>query len=131
MNRFALFNIGFRSEGISRAISDYEKKNSIDDFILEDSREIIMDALKFKNKIIDSFNSSKNNPLEFFPLIFKVFKDRNAVDIYSELNEILLKLEMIKRKEKSDFTKVIDFFESLSLVCLENSNPYDYSHFMN
>ena|SRR6266849_1033935 len=129
MEGASAFNIGFRCENICLALKKYEGSNDISVSEIQDSLQIITDSLNLEKKVIESFSSSKSDPSELYPLIFKVFPKQGISQIIGSLREIYSALEKIARGEQNiDVTKVYKYFDALAETCLASHSNLNVTY---
>jgi hypothetical protein len=123
MAELSLFNIGFRSENIYQALVEYEKTNSVQIVIFEDSNEIIKDCFKFREKVEANLQYSKHTLVDLLPLIIEIFKNEEPEEIEKTFVEVGNTIQAIQKGQKNiSVERTKSFFSQLSNLCLSKNN---------
>lgn len=123
MESLSLFNIGFRCENIYNTLKDYKEGKPINKLILDDSNNIITDCFLVEKNITEHLSLSEYEVTEFLPLVFEILGEKSFADLKKSLKEIQDIVDKIKHDTSGiDVKKALDFFNSLSNICLSRNN---------
>lgn len=131
MHDLSYFNLGFRSESVSNFLEELKIKRSNPTSLLDDAFLIIKDCLKVREggALISSFSGAmgKKGYEEYtlLPLLAELYLNSNIDSIISELKTVYETIVKIRKDSGSasadEYDGAIDFFSSLSDLCLSNS----------
>jgi hypothetical protein len=124
MQSLTFFNIGFRSDNIYESLKGYNEEKRINKTIVEDSKKIINDCLRFDKDIASIYGLHNNYEVsDLLSFIYYFYETQSIKNIANELNDILKIIQDIINDEPNvDTRKAKEFFQNLSEYCLAKNN---------
>ena len=123
------FNLGFRSDSVSKFLSELQSRDVKNDNLLDDAISIIYDCLKIQNDDVIISNLSPTQGYEInalLPLLAELYQGENLKGVVNDLNQISKAINKAKKNRKKvtkkEFEKTISFFSKLTDLCLSNSS---------
>jgi len=123
------FNLGFRSDSVSKFLSDLQSRDIKNDNLLDDAISIIYDCLKIQDEDVIISNLSPTQGYEMnalLPLLAELYQGKDLKCVVNDLKQISKAIDKAKKNRnkvtKEEFAKAISFFSKLTDLCLSNSS---------
>lgn len=123
------FNLGFRSDSVSKFLSELQSRDVKNDNLLDDAISIMHDCLKIQNEdvIISNLSPTKGYEMNaLLPLLAELYQGKDLKCILNDLRQISKAIDKAKKNRnkvtEKEFEKAISFFSKLTDLCLSNSS---------
>jgi hypothetical protein len=133
MKDLSYFSLGFRSDYVYNQLSSIKPGAEVRTALIKEALQIINDFLEVGGKCtgISCFiNSEKHNASTLAPLLWELYPGLETDEIIENLKKVLTIVHLLSATKKQSSTEnnqdanveyAIDFFSSLSNVCLSKS----------
>jgi len=122
------FNLGFRSDSVSKFLSELQSGDVKNDNLFDDAISIIYDCLKIQNDdvIISNLSPTKGYEMNaLLPLLAELYQGKDLKCVVNDLRKIHKAIDKAKKNSnevtKEELEKAISFFSKLTDLCLSNS----------
>lgn len=129
MQDHILFTVGFRCESVFESLRRYKEfGETVNQRMIDESLSLIQDCFKFQKSVASLFSQREFGLSEFPPLVFDLFVEKKPEEIMAELQSVRDILESLAKRETGiNVNKALNFFRSLSNLCLRRHDEVNVS----